>query len=78
MARWKAAWPLAVHTAPTPPSSEAMRSSRTATVGLEIREYRCPLTSRLNRPAAWSTESNTYDVVWWMGTAREPVVGSGR
>ena len=38
MARWKAAWPLAVHTPPTPPSSDAMRSSSTETVGLEMRE----------------------------------------
>ena len=29
--------PLAVHTAPTPPSSAASRSSSTATVGFEIR-----------------------------------------
>ena len=33
-----AAWPLAVATAPTPPSSAEMRSSSTATVGLEMRE----------------------------------------
>ena len=38
MARNKDAWPLAVATAPTPPSSAAIRSSNTATVGLEIRE----------------------------------------
>ena len=38
MARWKAAWPLDVQTPPTPPSSDAMRSSSTATVGLEMRE----------------------------------------
>ena len=38
IARCKAAWPLAVATAPTPPSSAATRSSSTATVGLEMRE----------------------------------------
>ena len=32
-----AAWPLAVAMAPTPPSKAAMRSSKTAVVGLEIR-----------------------------------------
>ena len=37
-ARWSAAWPLAVHTLPTPPSSAASRSSSTAVVGLEMRE----------------------------------------
>ena len=37
-ARKNAAWPLAVATAPTPPSRAATRSSSTATVGLEIRE----------------------------------------
>ena len=37
-ARCSAAWPEAVAMAPTPPSSAAMRSSRTATVGLEMRE----------------------------------------
>ena len=38
MARCSAAWPLAVAMAPTPPSSAAMRSSKTATVGLDSRE----------------------------------------
>ncbi len=37
-AKLSAAWPLEVQTAPTPPSSAAMRSSRTAVVGLEMRE----------------------------------------
>ena len=37
-ARCSAACPLAVQTAPTPPSSAAMRSSSTATVGFEMRE----------------------------------------
>ncbi len=37
MPRCSAAWPEAVATAPTPPSSAAMRSSSTATVGLEMR-----------------------------------------
>jgi hypothetical protein len=32
-----AAWPLAVATAPMPPSKLAMRSSKAATVGFEIR-----------------------------------------
>ncbi len=36
-ARWSAAVPLAVATAPTPPSSAAIRSSSTATVGFEMR-----------------------------------------
>ena len=38
MARCSAAWPEAVAMAPTPPSSAAMRSSSTATVGFEILE----------------------------------------
>jgi hypothetical protein len=33
-----AAWPEEQHTAPTPPSSVAMRSCSTATVGLVSRE----------------------------------------
>ena len=37
IARCSAAMPLAVATAPTPPSSAAMRSSSTAVVGLEMR-----------------------------------------
>ena len=37
IARCSAAMPLAVQTAPTPPSSAAIRSSSTATVGLEMR-----------------------------------------
>ena len=37
MARCIAAMPLAVHTAPTPSSSAASRSSSTAVVGLEMR-----------------------------------------
>jgi len=36
--RCSAACPEAVAIAPTPPSSAAMRSSNTATVGLEMRE----------------------------------------
>jgi hypothetical protein len=38
IARCSAACPLAVAIAPTPPSSAAMRSSSTATVGLLMRE----------------------------------------
>ena len=38
IARCSAAWPEAVAIAPTPPSSAAMRSSSTATVGFEMRE----------------------------------------
>ena len=38
IARCSAAWPDAVAIAPTPPSSAAIRSSSTATVGLEMRE----------------------------------------
>src|ERR1700760_1913427 len=30
-----------------------------------------------NRFAACSVLLNWYDVVWWIGTAREPVTGSG-
>src|SRR3546814_19973068 len=37
-ARTSAAWPLAVATAPTPPSSAATRSPMTAPVGLESRD----------------------------------------
>ena len=38
MIKCSAAWPLAVATAPTPPSSAEMRSSSTATVGFDMRE----------------------------------------
>ena len=54
MARCSAAMPLAVATAPTPFSSAAIRSSSTAIVGLEIRVYRWPGRSMLNKAAAWS------------------------
>ncbi len=37
-----------------------------------------PKVCRLNRAAAWSTSSNTYEVVWWIGTLRDPVTASGR
>src|SRR5450756_2253831 len=30
-----------------------------------------------NRLAAWSVSRKAYAVVWWSGTARAPVVGSG-
>ena len=33
---------------------------------------------QVEQAAAWSTSSNTYDVVWWIGTFRDPVTGSGR
>jgi len=52
MAMCMAAMPLAVHTAPTPPSNAARRSSSTATVGFEIRLYTYPGRSRLNSAAA--------------------------
>ena len=52
MARCNAACPLAVPIAPTPPSSAATRSSSTATVGFEMREYTCPARSMLNSAAA--------------------------
>ncbi len=38
IARCSAAWPLAVAMAPTPSSRQAMRSSKTDTVGFERRE----------------------------------------
>ena len=47
MARWSAAWPLAVQTAPTPPSSAAIRSSSTATVGIADAAVDVPGGSRL-------------------------------
>jgi hypothetical protein len=37
-----------------------------------------PKRFRSNRSAACSTSSNTNEVVWWIGTARAPVVGSTR
>ena len=52
IARCSAACPLAVAMAPTPVSSAAMRSSNTATVGFEIREYTWPDRSMLNNAAA--------------------------
>ncbi len=77
IARCSAAWPLAVAMAPTPPSSAATRSSSTAHVGFEIREYTCPARSMLKSAAAWSASGNTNEAVWWMGVARAPVAGSG-
>ena len=46
--------PDAVARAAEPPSRAATLSSKTATVGLEILEYICPPSSKLNRAAAWS------------------------
>src|SRR5688572_26452697 len=76
-ARCSAAWPDAVAMAPTPASSAAILSSSTATVGLEMREYTCPARSMLKSDAACSLSRNTYEVVWYTGTARLPVAGSG-
>ena len=64
MARCSAACPDAVAIAPTPPSSAAMRSSSTATVGLEMREYTWPARSMLKSEAACSVSRKTYEVVW--------------
>src|SRR6478609_7849431 len=77
MVRCRAAWPLAVVIAPMPPSRAATRCSRTALVGLLMREYTWPARSRLNSDAAWSLDSKTNEVVRWIGTARAPVAGSG-
>jgi hypothetical protein len=63
MARCSAACPLAVAIAPTPCSSAAMRSSSTATVGLEMREYTCPARSMLNRAAACAESSKAKEVL---------------
>jgi hypothetical protein len=52
IAKCKAAWPLLVAMAPTPPSSAATRSSSTAVVGFEMRLYTCPERSMLNSEAA--------------------------
>ena len=52
IARWHAAWPLAVAIAPTPPSKAAILSSSTAVVGLVILEYTCPARSTLKSAAA--------------------------
>ena len=72
-----AAMPLAQARAARPFSSAAMRSSSTATVGLEMRLYTLPNVCRLNRLAACSALSKTKLVLWWMGVARAPVTGSG-
>jgi hypothetical protein len=64
IARCSAAWPLAVPIAPAPFSSAATRSSKTATVGFEIREYTWPARSMLNSAAAWSVSRNENEVVW--------------
>jgi len=37
-----------------------------------------PISDRANKLAAWSVSRNWYEVVWWIGTATEPVVGSAR
>ena len=44
----EAACPEVVHSAPTPPSKEAIFFSTISTVGLEMREYICPSTARSN------------------------------
>jgi hypothetical protein len=54
-----AASPLAKATAPTPPSSDAMRSSKVAVVGFMIREYVVPYSWRLKYAVADSVSSNT-------------------
>src|SRR3954470_22740548 len=72
-----AAMPVAQASAARPPSSDATRSSSTATVGLLMRLYTLPNVCKLNRLAACSAESNTKLVVWWIGVARAPVTGSG-
>jgi hypothetical protein len=48
---------------PTPPSSAAILSSSTATVGLEMREYTWPARSMLKSEAACSVSRKTYEVV---------------
>ena len=58
-----AAWPLAVAMPATPPSSAAMRSSSTALVGFEMREYTWPARSMLNSEAAWSESLNANEEV---------------
>ena len=50
---------LPVATAARPPSKAAIRSSSTATVGLDKREYTLPKVCRLNKLAACSALSNT-------------------
>ncbi len=64
--------------APTPPSSDATRSSNDAVVGLTMRVYVLPNRFRSNRSAACWVSSKTYDAVWKIGTARAPVVASTR
>ena len=75
--RCMAAWPLAVARPATPPSSAAMRSSSTALVGFEMREYTWPARSMLNSEAACSELLKANEDVKWMGVARAPVAGSG-
>ena len=54
-----AAIPLEVATAARPFSNAAMRSSKTATVGFDKREYTLPKVCRLNKLAACSALSKT-------------------
>ena len=63
-AKCVAACPLAVAMAPTPPSNALTRSSSTALVGLDRREYTWPARSMLKRPAAKSVSGNTKDADW--------------
>ena len=62
--RNSAAWPLAVATAPSPPSRLASRSSSAATVGLRDAAVDLPYFCSANRLAASVVSSKTKLVVW--------------
>ena len=54
-----AAIPELVAVAAAASSNAATRCSKTATVGFDIREYKCPPTSILYKAAAWRVSRNT-------------------
>lgn len=72
-----AAAPVANAKAADPPSRAAILLSNTDCVGFVSLPYMLPGSERLNLASAWAVSLKTYDVVRYIGTARESVVGSG-
>ena len=72
-----AAAPDATARPATPPSSAATLFSNTSWVEFVNLPYIFPESSNPNLAAACALFLNTYDVVWYIGTALESVAGSG-
>ncbi len=72
-----AAAPDATQRADFPFSRADMRFSNTSCVGLDRRPYMFPSSFSSNLAEALAQSLNTYDVVWYIGTALASVAGSG-